>query len=109
MMNMKIVTALLLTTTIQSTMEAPSSGGQLDLHSNWWMNTIGSSGIYLTEDFRQSVFIPVMKNVVQNLDRIKMLQEYMESMDNWMGITLAAAVNLNTLALIYLHRKNSGN
>ena len=90
-------------------MEAPSSGGQLYIHSNWWTNTIGSSGNYLAEDFRQSVFIPVMKNVLQNLDRIKMQQESMESMDNWMGITLVAAVTLNTLALIYLHRKNFGN
>ena len=88
-------------------MEAPS-GGQLDLHSNWWTGTIGASGNYLTEDFRQSVFIPVMKNVVSNLDKIRQQQDSMESMDNWMGITIAAAVTMNTLALIYLHRKNSG-
>ena len=79
-MDMKII-ALLLFIYIQSTMEAPS-GGQLDLHSNWWTGTIGASGNYLTEDFRQSVFIPVMKNVVSNLDKIRKQQDSMESMDN---------------------------
>ena len=106
---MKMITTLLLLTTTQPAIQAPSSGGQLDLHSNWWTNSIGSSGNYLTEDFRQSVFIPVMKNIVQNLDKIERQQETMETTDNWMGILIATAVIVNILAQIYLHKKNSGN
>ena len=105
-MNLTIISYLLILAT-HSTMEAPSSGGQLDLQSKWWTGTIGGSGNYLTEDFRKSVFIPVMKNIVNNLDKIRQQQDSMESADNWMGIAIAAAVTMNTLALIYLHRKNS--
>ena len=79
-MNMKILTSLLIMS-IQSTMEAPS-GGQLDLHSNWWTGTIGASGNYLTEDFCQSVFIPVMKNVVSNLDKMRQQQDSMDGNHN---------------------------
>ena len=105
---MKMITTLLLLATTQQTIQAPSNGGQLDLHSNWWMNSIGSSGNYLSEDFRQSVFIPVMKNIVQNLDKIERQQETMESTDSWMGMLIATAVIVNILAQIYRRRKNSG-
>ena len=106
---MKMIATILLLTITQPATQAPSSGGQLDLHSNWWTNSIGSSGNYLTEDFRQSVFIPVMKNIVQNLDKIERQQETMETTDNWMGILIAIAVIVNIMAQIYLHRKNTGN
>ena len=77
------------------------------MHTQWWTGAIGASGNYLTEEFRQSVFIPVMQNLVKNLDKIRQQQDSLESMDTIMGIVLAVAVALITLALVYIHRKNS--
>ena len=98
---------ILITALIQLATAAPASKGNFDLHSEWWTGDLGSSGSYLTEEFRNSVFIPVMKNIVRNLDGIKEQQVSMESTDNIMAIILTVAVSLNTLALIYLHKKNA--
>ncbi len=100
-------TTIIITTLLQMAIGAPASNGNFDLHTEWWTGDIGSSGNYLTEEFRNSVFIPVMKNIVRNLDRIKEQQVSMESTDNIMAIILTVAVSLNTLALIYLHKKNA--
>ncbi len=105
---MKATTILILITALTQFAEtAPASKGNFDLHSEWWTGDLGSSGSYLTEEFRNSVFIPVMKSIVGNLEGIKEQQLAMESTDNIMAIILTVAVSLNTLALIYLHKKNS--
>ncbi len=104
---MNPTTILILITALKLAETAPSSKGNLDLHSEWWSGDLGSSGSYLTEEFRNSVFIPVMRSIVGNLDGIKEQQLAMESTDNIMAIILTVAVSLNTLALIYLHKKNS--
>ena len=100
-------TAVLILTMIHLTTKAPASSGQLDLHTQWWTGAIGSSGNYLTEEFRKSVFIPVTQNLVKNLDKIRQRQDSLESTDNIMGLSIAVAVALNTLALVYIHKKNA--
>ena len=72
------LTAVMILAMSQLTSGTPELGGQLDLYIQRWTGAIGASGNYLTLEFRQSVFIPVMQNIVKSLDKIRQQQDSLE-------------------------------
>ena len=56
------------------------SGGMFDLKSNWWSGDIGSSGQYLTTKFREAIFEPALRSVINTLE--EMTSELRQSHNN---------------------------
>ena len=61
---------------IRNTVSSPIGGG-IDLKANWWNGDIGASGAYLTTQFRDSIFRPAMKTIVNTIE--EMAQELRQS------------------------------
>ena len=81
-------------------------GGSVDLHSTWWSKDVGSSGVYLTLEFYENVFILV--TIIQTLEHLQKEQNSQSSFDNIMGVALGIQIVITLAAYWFLNRKIGG-
>ena len=98
-----ILQALTLTLSLQ-VQQGHSLPQGFDLHANWWTQDTGSNSYgYLTEAFRDNIFIPAMDSVIRHIDDFNGQLKAQGNFDLAMGI---AASFVLLLIIMYATLQN---